>query len=173
MKSSAIVAIALLILAGLCILAITGYNRDGSLRTEQTSSTLQAKSQQQPVEVKKPASAVADSRRMSEKPEDKNQPRKRLVSEQDLTLARWLKVGQRRFGKLDRNEDGTIAAGELGPKRQKRFHKLDENGDGVITIEEWNVILEKRFNAADANGDKVLSLDEFKTVQESRKHAPD
>lgn len=68
---------------------------------------------------------------------------------------------ERRFGRYDRNRDGTIARDEMLATRAKGFKKLDSDGNNLLTFEEWAVATSNRFKAGDRNGDGKLSPAEF------------
>ena len=62
--------------------------------------------------------------------------------------ARAAERQERRFAKLDTNEDGLLspeemAAGPRGERREGMFDRVDENGDGKITREEAEAMHQK------------------------------
>lgn len=68
---------------------------------------------------------------------------------------------ERRFGRYDRNRDGSISREEMLSTRAKAFKKLDLDGNNLLTFEEWAVATSNRFKAGDRNGDGKLNPAEF------------
>lgn len=79
---------------------------------------------------------------------------------------------QRRFARLDRDNDGRITRNEMMSTRTDDFRKLDVDGNNLLTFEEWAVTTADRFKAADANDDLWLSREEFATTRPKDKPKP-
>ncbi|QLC24202.1 EF-hand domain-containing protein [Parasphingopyxis algicola] len=78
---------------------------------------------------------------------------------------------QRRFGRYDRDRDGTITRTEMMSSRTNAFRQLDTNGDNYLTFEEWAVRTSERFASADADGSGALTPQEFATTRQRRSGA--
>jgi Ca2+-binding EF-hand superfamily protein len=94
-----------------------------------------------------------------------------------VTRAELIAARASRFGKLDRNGDGYIDAGDL-PKRLRRrqsagdriaalIAQFDKDGDERISREEFVDGPTLMFDRADTNHDGALSADELKRAQEA------
>lgn len=72
-------------------------------------------------------------------------------------------IGDRFFGKMDRNSDGMIDESEFsGTRFGSKLSELDRDGDSRLTKAElYNGLFEK----FDTNRDMVLDKDEWKKVQ--------
>ena len=68
---------------------------------------------------------------------------------------------EKRFGRVDKDDDGRITRAELLAPRQKAFAKLDKNGDGRLAFEEWAVKTVGKFEGADDNNDGALTAAEY------------
>ena len=68
---------------------------------------------------------------------------------------------QKRFARVDKNEDGRISLAELVEPRRKAFAKLDVNQDGTLGFEEWAVKTIDKFEGADADQNAALSPAEY------------
>lgn len=82
------------------------------------------------------------------------------------------------MGKLDKDGDGKISAGEMAqmpgpgqkpeggfkPDANQIMQKLDANGDGQITRNEAHGPAAEKFNQLDANGDGKVSKDELQSA---------
>ncbi|WP_188659390.1 EF-hand domain-containing protein [Sphingomonas metalli] len=75
----------------------------------------------------------------------------------------------RRFGRYDKDRDGTVTREEYLAARRKAFAKLDTNGDGRLSFDEWAVKAEAKFAAADSDHSGGMSPDEFATTAVKRK----
>ncbi|MBB6122476.1 EF-hand domain-containing protein [Sphingobium subterraneum] len=78
----------------------------------------------------------------------------------------------RRFGRYDRNRDGTITRTEMLSSRTKDFKKLDADGNNLLSFEEWAVATADRFDGADVNRDGKLTPAEFAITAPKRSAKP-
>lgn len=69
-------------------------------------------------------------------------------------------VIERRFRRLDRNNDDRLIRDELPPQRADRLMRFDANGDGGISNEEWGKGMLARFDSQDLNHDGTVTSDE-------------
>lgn len=69
-------------------------------------------------------------------------------------------VVERRFRRLDHNEDDRLVRNELPPQRADRLMRFDVSGDGAISNEEWSRGMLARFDAQDLNKDGTVTSDE-------------
>jgi len=76
---------------------------------------------------------------------------------------------QRRFERMDRDNDGKIAQAEYLLPRRRAFDRLDADHDGRLAFEEWALSTSRRFAQADANHDASLSRAEFATTAPRRR----
>ncbi len=76
----------------------------------------------------------------------------------------WAARAERRFRRLDTNNDDVLEASEL-PARAPRLAELDRNKDGEITQIEFNDGMLARFDAMDLNHDQSLTSDEQQEVR--------
>jgi len=76
---------------------------------------------------------------------------------------------QRRFDRMDRDNDGRIAQAEFLFSRRRAFDRLDANHDGRLAFEEWALSTTRRFAEADADHDASLSRAEFATTAPRRR----
>lgn len=68
---------------------------------------------------------------------------------------------ERRFRKLDKNQDDKLTVDELPERRGARIvRRLDTNGDRSISQDEWSQGMLARFDRRDANDDGTLTPDE-------------
>jgi len=79
---------------------------------------------------------------------------------------------QKRFGRVDKDRNGTITAGEYFAGRQKAFGKLDADRDGRLSFDEWAIKSREKFAKADADRSKTLTAAEFATTAVVRKARP-
>lgn len=68
---------------------------------------------------------------------------------------------EKRFARIDRNDDGFVSQAEFLAARRRNFDKLDINGDGVLAFEEYAAEGIRRFAEVDRNGDRRLDPAEF------------
>ena len=71
---------------------------------------------------------------------------------------------EKRFARIDRDDDGRISQAEFLAQRRRNFDKLDVNGDGRLSFEEYAASGIQKFHKADANGDGRLTAAEFATT---------
>lgn len=77
---------------------------------------------------------------------------------------------ERRFRRLDKNQDNKLAAGELpGNRGERMLRRLDTSGDGAISQDEWSQGMLARFDKRDANNDGTLTADERGKKGEGRR----
>ena len=77
-------------------------------------------------------------------------------------------VVERRFRRLDRNEDDRISRSEIGPRLAHRFDEIDANGDGGISNEEWSHWMLARFDRQDENRDGSVTSAERERARAER-----
>lgn len=68
---------------------------------------------------------------------------------------------QKRFARVDKNEDGRISLAELVEPRRKAFAKIDVNQDGKLAFEEWAYRTIDKYEGANADGDSALTPAEY------------
>jgi hypothetical protein len=71
---------------------------------------------------------------------------------------------QKRFARVDKDEDGRITATELFEPRHKAFAKLDANGNGTLSFEEWAARTVDKFRGADKDRSGWLTSAEYATT---------
>ncbi len=76
---------------------------------------------------------------------------------------------QRRFDRVDRDDDGRITLEEMLQPRQRPFQRLDTDHDGRLSFEEWAVRTRTKFSGADADRDGGLSRPEYATTAPPRR----
>ncbi len=79
---------------------------------------------------------------------------------------------ERRFGRYDKDKDGSIAREEYLTPRRKAFAKLDANGDGALSFDEWAIKTTTKFAGADRDKSGALTPAEFATTAVVRKARP-
>jgi hypothetical protein len=79
---------------------------------------------------------------------------------------------ERRFGRYDKDEDGSVTREEYLASRRKAYAKLDVNGDGRLSFDEWAVKTSTKFAAADQDRSGTLTPPEFATTRVVRKASP-
>lgn len=77
-------------------------------------------------------------------------------------------VVERRFRRLDRNEDDRIDESEISPRLAPRFAEIDTNGDGDISNEEWSTWMIARFDRQDENKDGTVTSQEREKARAQR-----
>jgi hypothetical protein len=71
---------------------------------------------------------------------------------------------QKRFARVDKDEDGRITLAELVEPRRAAFARLDLDHDGKLSFEEWAVRTIDKFAEADADKSKALTPAEYATT---------
>jgi hypothetical protein len=79
---------------------------------------------------------------------------------------------EKRFARVDKDEDGRISLAELVEPRRKAFARLDVNHDGKLGFEEWAVKTIAKFEDADADNNAALTAAEYATTAPKRKARP-
>lgn len=77
-------------------------------------------------------------------------------------------VVERRFRRLDVNEDDKLARSELSKRLQGRFDAIDRDRNDSISNEEWSEWMLSRFDRQDANHDGSVTSDERERARELR-----
>lgn len=80
-------------------------------------------------------------------------------------------VIERRFRRLDRNEDDRLSRDELPPRLADRLMRFDTDGDGVIGPEEWSRGQLARFDGQDINKDGTVTSAERDEARRRREEA--
>jgi len=75
----------------------------------------------------------------------------------------------RRFGRYDKDRNGTVSREEYLVNRRKAFAKADVNGDGRLDLEEYAATTARKFTRADRNGDAILNPRELAATALKRK----
>jgi Ca2+-binding EF-hand superfamily protein len=75
---------------------------------------------------------------------------------------------QRKFDRMDKDNDGLLSEAELAARKDHRphfgkkvFSRIDANGDGKVTQEESQAAWGKWFTRLDSNGDQVVTVEEI------------
>lgn len=79
---------------------------------------------------------------------------------------------EKRFARVDKNDDGRIRLAEIIEPRRKPFAKLDLDRDGKLLFEEWAMKTIDKFEGADSDQNKALTPAEFATTAPKRKSKP-
>ncbi|MBW6524773.1 hypothetical protein KZ810_14830 [Sphingomonas sp. RHCKR47] len=75
-------------------------------------------------------------------------------------------VIERRFRRLDTNNDDKLEPSEIAPKNRERVMSYDTNKDGFVSVEEWGRGMLARFDAQDLNHDGTVTSDERERARE-------
>lgn len=75
-------------------------------------------------------------------------------------------VVERRFRRLDVNNDDRLTRNEVSKRLAPRFDEIDRNKDGAISNEEWSAWMMGRFDAQDINHDGTVTSDERERARE-------
>ena len=75
-------------------------------------------------------------------------------------------VIERRFRRLDANNDDKLEPSEIAPKNRERVMSYDTNKDGRVSVEEWGRGMLARFDAQDLNRDGTVTSDERERARE-------
>jgi hypothetical protein len=78
---------------------------------------------------------------------------------------------EKRFGRYDKDRDGSVTREEYLAQRRKAFAKLDANHDGQLSFDEWAVKATTKFVAADRDRAGAMTPAEFATTAVKRKPA--
>jgi hypothetical protein len=78
---------------------------------------------------------------------------------------------EKRFGRYDKDRDGSITREEYLAQRRKAYAKLDTNHDGQLSFDEWAVKATTKFAAADHDRSGAMTAAEFATTAVKRKPA--
>lgn len=76
---------------------------------------------------------------------------------------------EKRFGRYDKDRDGTVTREEYLAQRRKAFAKLDSDHDGRLSFDEWAVKATTKFAAADADRSGAMTPVEFAKTAVKRK----
>jgi hypothetical protein len=76
---------------------------------------------------------------------------------------------EKRFGRYDKDRDGTVTRDEYLASRKKAYAKLDVDRDGKLSFEEWSVKTLAKFASADRDKSGAMSAGEFATTAVVRK----
>ncbi|WP_137864774.1 MULTISPECIES: EF-hand domain-containing protein [unclassified Sphingomonas] len=79
---------------------------------------------------------------------------------------------QKRFDRLDKDKNDSIARDEFFALRRKLFAKLDTDRDGKLSFEEWSIKAVERFAGADKDKSGTLTRAEFATTAVKRAAKP-
>ncbi|RDE05177.1 EF-hand domain-containing protein [Sphingomonas aracearum] len=79
---------------------------------------------------------------------------------------------EKRFGRYDKNKDGSITREEYLASRHKAYARLDTNRDGVLSFEEWSAKTIAKFATADGDRSGAMNPAEFATTAAKRKARP-
>lgn len=78
---------------------------------------------------------------------------------------------EKRFGRYDKDKDGSITREEYLAQRRKAYAKLDADGDGRLSFEEWAIKATTKFAGADRDRSGAMAPAEFATTAVKRKPA--
>lgn len=79
---------------------------------------------------------------------------------------------EKRFGRYDKDKDGSITRDEYLASRRKAYARLDTNGDGTVSFDEWAIKTTARFNTADVDRNGAMNPAEFATTAPKRRTRP-
>ena len=79
---------------------------------------------------------------------------------------------EKRFARVDKDEDGRITLAELVEPRRKAYARLDLDQDGKLSFEEWAVKTIDKFGDADADKSSALTPAEYATTAPKPKAKP-
>ena len=77
---------------------------------------------------------------------------------------------ERRFNRLDKNNDTKLTELELG-RRAGLIKQYDKNGDGALDSSEWGTAMLSRFDTFDTNKDGTVTSDERQEQRAARRAA--
>jgi hypothetical protein len=132
-------------------IALTGCSRENAAVTSNSGTAATPVS---------PATPAADSR-AERRAERRARRGEGFTPKASISRADYGGRMERRFRKLDRNQDDKLTADELPQARAQRMvRRLDTSGDGAISQDEWSRGMLARFDRRDANNDGTLTPDE-------------
>ena len=76
---------------------------------------------------------------------------------------------QRRFGRYDKDRDGSITREEYLMQRRRAFARLDLNHDGQLSFDEWAARTISKFTTADRDHNGAMNATEFATTAPVRR----
>ncbi|MDQ3077996.1 MAG: hypothetical protein M3Q83_04040 [Pseudomonadota bacterium] len=79
---------------------------------------------------------------------------------------------EKRFARVDKNDDGRISLAELVEPRRKAYAKLDADADGKLGFEEWAVKTIDKYESANGDGNGWLTPAEYASTAPKRKAKP-
>ncbi|MBY0520950.1 MAG: histidine kinase [Sphingomonas sp.] len=68
---------------------------------------------------------------------------------------------EKRFGRYDKDKDGTITRDEYLAARRRAYAKLDTDHDGKLSFDEWAIKATTKFATADADRNGAMNAPEF------------
>jgi hypothetical protein len=75
-------------------------------------------------------------------------------------------VIERRFRRLDVNNDDRLEPSEIAPRNREWVMRFDADKDGRISVEEWSRGMLSRFDRQDLNHDGTVTSDERERARE-------
>ena len=78
---------------------------------------------------------------------------------------------KKRFGRYDKDRNGSITREEYLASRRKAYAKLDRDGDGRLSFDEWAVRAATKFAGADRDKSGAMNAAEFATTAVKRRPA--
>ncbi len=79
---------------------------------------------------------------------------------------------EKRFARVDKDDDGRITLAELVEPRRKAFARLDVDGDGKLAFEEWAVKTIDKYDGANDDDNGWLTPAEYASTAPKRKPKP-
>ena len=79
---------------------------------------------------------------------------------------------EKRFARVDKNDDGRISLAELIEPRRKAFARLDLDQDGKLGFEEWAVKTIDKYEGANDDGNGWLTSAEYAATAPKPKAKP-
>lgn len=76
---------------------------------------------------------------------------------------------QRRFGRYDKDHDGSITREEYLMQRRRAYARLDLNHDGQLSFDEWGARTITKFTTADRDHNGAMNAAEFATTAPVRR----
>lgn len=78
---------------------------------------------------------------------------------------------EKRFGRYDKDRDGSITRDEYFVSRRKAYARLDRDGDGRLDFDEWSAKTVAKFTTADRDKSGAMNATEFAATALKRKPA--